>query len=486
MNKNLRYLWLIFATVIGFFVGGKWNIPFLGWIAPIFLIRFFRDSEKAGRNFLLMWLAYTVVGFVSWSGATALSQISPVAEPILFLITTLISLLPYVVDRIYYRRFASSFWLTLVFPLAFTAVDFFSATGSPFGSFGASAYSQSGFIPAMQVASVTGLWGIPFMIGWFASLVNYVWESGFKFTRLALTSIGLLALVLGLGFSRTLLDSKPKQTVVVAGFSLPDGKVHEVVGQLQAEDEAGFRQTVDKLHAEQLNQIRTMAQHGAKIVSLQEGAGLGMTDQVDKLTADVSMIAKEENIYVILPTFDIEKSPPENIAHIIDPNGDVVLSHVKYGGSMFEGSLPGDGVLQTVNTPYGKISAVICWDADFPEVIQQVGEQNVDLLFVPSNDWLEIKDIHHSMAAFRAVENGVSIFRQTGQGISSARDIYGREINHVDTFAENTIGFTGIQMVEMPIGSVNTPYTSLGDIFGTVALFGFVGLLIGLFFTRKR
>ena len=34
----------------------------------------------------------------------------------------------------------------------------------------------------MQVASVTGMWGIPFMIGWFASLVNYVWESEFKFT----------------------------------------------------------------------------------------------------------------------------------------------------------------------------------------------------------------------------------------------------------------------------------------------------------------
>jgi len=486
MNKNLRYLWLILATVIGFFVGGKWNIPFLAWIAPIFLIRFFRDSEKAGRNFLLMWLAYTVVGFVSWSGATALSQISPVAEPILFLITTLISLLPYVVDRIYYRRFASSFWLTLVFPVVFTAVDFFSTNGSPFGSFGAASYSQSGFTSAMQVASVTGLWGIPFMIGWFVSLVNYVWESGFKFTRLALTSFGLLALILGLGFSRTLINSQPEQTAVVAGFSLPDGKFREVIVKLQSGDEAGFRQIVDELHTEQLNQIRAMAQQGADIVSLQEGAGIGMTDQVEKLIADTSVVAQEEDIYVILPTVDLEKSPPENVVHIIDSNGDVAMSHVKYGGSMFEGSLPGNGVLQSVDTPYGKLSAVICWDADFPDVVQQVGEQNVDLLFVPSNDWLEIKDIHHSMAAFRAVENGVSIFRQTGQGISSARDIYGREINHVDTFAENTTGFTGIQMVEMPIGSVNTPYTSLGDIFGNIMLVGFVGLLIGLFFTRKK
>lgn len=486
MNKNLRYLWLVLATVFGFFVGGKWNIPLMAWIAPIFLIRFFRGSDKAGRNFLLMWLASAGVAIVSWSRATALSRISPIAEPILFIVFSLIGLLPYVVDRIYYRRFASSFWPTLIFPVAFTAIDFFSSSGSPFGTFGAAAYSQSGFTPVMQVASVTGLWGIPFMIGWFASLVNYVWESRFKVTRLALTSFGLLALIIGLGFSRTLLKSQPEQNVVVAGFSLPDGKFNEVIHQFQAGDQAGFRQIAGELHTEHLNQIRAMAQQGAEIVSLQEGAGIGMTDQVEKLIADTSMIAMEEGIYVILPTVDLEKSPPENVVHIIDPNGNVALSHVKYGGSMFEGSLAGDGVLQTVDTPYGKLSAVICWDADFPVVISQAGKQNVDLLFVPSNDWVEIKDIHSDMAAFRAVENGLSIFRQTGQGISSVVDIFGNVTSHVDTFAEKGPGVAGSQMVNMQIGSVNTLYTSIGDVFGNVMLLGFVGLLIGLFFTRKK
>lgn len=486
MNKNLRYLWLVLATVIGLFVGGKWNVPLAAWIAPIFVMRFFRDSDKAGRNFLLMWVLSAGVASISWHGATAMSQISPVAEPIFFLLTTPITLLPYVVDRVYYRRFSASFWLTLVFPVAFAAVDFFTASGSPFGTFGASGYSQSGFTSAMQIASVTGLWGIPFVIGWFASLVNYVWESGFKFTRLALTSVGLLALILGLGFGRTLFKSQSEQTTVVAGFSLPDGKLHEVIGQFQAEDEAGFRQAVDEIHVQQLNQVRAMAAQGADIVSLQEGAGIGMTDQVEKFIADASMIAKEEGIYIVLPTFDFEKSPAENVVHIIDPNGEVVLSHVKFGGNMFEGSLEGDGVLQTVETPFGKLSAVICWDADFPAAMKQAGEQNVDLLFIPSNDWLGVKDIHNDMAAFRAVENGVSVFRQTGQGVSSAVDVYGRQVSRVDMFAENEADVAGSQVVEMQIGSVNTIYTSLGDALGGLMLLGFVGLLIGLFFTRKR
>jgi hypothetical protein len=46
------------------------------------------------------------------------------------------------------------------------------------------------------------------------------------------------------------------------------------------------------------------------------------------------------------------KSPAENVVRIVDPNGDVVLTHVKYGGNDFESTLKGDSVLQTVDTPY--------------------------------------------------------------------------------------------------------------------------------------
>lgn len=486
MNKNLRYLWLAIVFILSLFIGGKWNIPLAAWIMPVFAIRFFRESDKAGRNFLLMWLVSAVATIIAWNDATATAAIHPNAEPIFFILMTPIGLLPYVIDRMYYRRFGGNFWVMLVFPIAFAALDFFSSSGSPFGTFGAVAYSQRGFPAAMQIVSVTGLWGLPFAIGLFTSLVNHIWESGFKFTRLSLTLAGLLALILGLGFGRTLLPTQPRQTVTVAGFSLPSGKLSEVLNQLNAGDEAGFRQNVDELHAQQLEQIRTMAQDGADIVSLQEGAGMGMTDQVEKLIRDASVIAKEEGVYIVLPTFDFGKKPAENVVRIIDPNGEIVLTHVKYGGNQFEGSLKGNEILQMVDTPYGKLSAVICWDADFPLVIKQAGEQDVDLLFVPSNDWLEVKDIHAGMATFRAVENGMSIFRQTGQGVSIVSDAYGKVINRVDTFEENATGFSGIQMVKTPIGSVNTLYPAVGDMFGNVMLVGLVGLLIGLFVTRKK
>lgn len=481
-NKNLRYLWLIIAALLGLFIGGKWNIPLAAWIAPIFAVRFFRDSDKAGRNFLLLWLVSSIPTIISWNGATFFANIHPAAEVAFFFVMTPLGLIPYVIDRIYYRRFGSSAWLTFVYPIAATAMDFFSSNGSPFGSFGAVAYSQRDFLAAMQIASVTGLWGITFIISWFASLTNHLWESGFKFTRLSLTFAGVLVLILGLGFGRILLPTQPKQIAQIAGFSLPNGKMMEVINQLNAGDEIA----IDKLHAGQLDQIRSMADAGANIVVLQEGAGMGTSDQVENLIKDVSTIAKEKNIYIVLPVFDLGKTPAENKVHIIDPSGKVVLTHVKYGGNEFEGTLKGDGILQTVDTPYGKLSAIICWDADFPNIVKQAGAQNVDLLFIPSQDWLGVRDIHAGMATFRAVENGMTVFRQTGQGVSLVSDAYGNVLNRVDSYEELENNFAGIQKVQTPIGSVNTLYPSIGDLFGNMMLLSLVGLLVGLWVTRKR
>ena len=486
-HKNIRFVWLGIAAILLLFAGGRWNVTPATWLASVFLIRFYRESEKAGHNFLLLWVATAIPIIISWSGATFMSLIHPAAEAGFFFLTAPLGLIPYVVDRLYYRRFGSPFWLTLIFPVAATAMDFFTSNGSPFGTFGAAAYSQRDFLPIMQIASVTGIWGITFVVSWFASLANYVWKNSFKLDRPALTSAGVIILILALGLGRTLFTVQPEQTAQIAGFSLPNGKLPEMMMQLGSGNEAGFRQEVNELHAQELSQIRTLAQQGAQIVTLQEGAGMGYPDQVEKLLAEAAILAQETGTYIVLPTFTVGIETPENVVRVIDPNGAIVLEHVKFGGTQFEGSLTGSGELQTVNTPYGKLSAVICWDADFPNVMKQAGEQDVDLIFVPSNDWLGVKDIHAGMAIFRAVENGMSIYRQTGSGVSSVIDAYGRTFHRADSFEQEGTGtFAAVQMTVTPIGSVNTLYPVVGDVVGNIMLVLFVGLLAGLWFSRKR
>jgi len=487
-RENLKYLWLALFAVLTLFVGARWNFPLAAWFAPVFAMRFFRHSEKGGRAFVWLWLASAVPMVIAWNGATAMGFLHPMAEPIFFIAIAPITLIPYVVDRIYYRRWAREgsmpFWLTLVYPISATAIDFFSASGSPFGSFGAGAYSQMGFTALMQLTALTGMWGIPFIVSWFASVVSYVWENGYQWTKIrrgALTFAGVLILVLGFGFGRMLLADPAEGEVQIGGFSLPEDGVVSMMALWQGGDEAAYREAVTELHTQQLAQVRIMAENGAQIVVLQEAAGMGFQEEVDALLVNAASLAQEEGIYLVLPTATMDptgEEPFHNIVRIFDPNGEIVLEHYKYGGTQFEGSVTGSGELQTVETPYGILSAVICWDADFPATIKQAGEQDVDLLFIPANDWLEIRDIHAGMATFRAVENGTPIFRQTGAGVSVVTDAYGRMVNRVDMLEEESTGVWGSeQMVMTPVGSIETLYPIIGDAFGLAMLVGLVGLL---------
>lgn len=496
-RQTYRFIWLAVATALSFFVGGKWSIPAAAWLSTIFLVRFYRDSERGGLAFLWLWLTGAVPAMIVWNGATALRFVHPIAEPLLFTFMAPITLIPLVVDRTYHRRWSqegkSPFWLTLILPISMTAIDYFGTAGSPFGSFGAIAYTQAGFDAMMQLGSVAGLYGIPFVLGWVASVVNYAWEHGFatrEVKRVAVVFGSMLAVMLVVGFSRPALANSTTQPVPVGGFSLPDDKLMTVFGTIGRGDHEAARATTAALHDEQLAQIRKMAQEGVKIVSLQEGAGAGYKAEVDKLLVDAAAIAREEAIYIVLPTATFSETGDElmhNVVHIIDPAGEIVLEHYKFGGTQFEGSVTGSGELQTVETPYGTISAVICWDADFPENMKQAGEKDVDLLFVPSNDWYEIRDIHSGMATFRSVENGVPIFRQTGGGVSLVTDAYGRTVERIDMFeTEQTGDWAAEQIVDVQIGSVDTFYPVIGDNFGLAMLVVMIGLMVWAWLARRK
>ncbi|MCB0046237.1 MAG: hypothetical protein KDD92_12475 [Caldilineaceae bacterium] len=490
MEKNHRYLWLAAAALLGLFVGTKWNLPLAAWIAPVFALRFFRDSPKAGRAIVELWFASAIPMVIALHGSTFLSQLHPAAEPLFLFAITPIGLIPYLIDRAFQRRFTDTAWTTLVFPVAVTAADYLLSSDSPYGTFGAAGYTQRGFLPAMQIAAVTGIWGITFIINWLASLVNYFWEQRRRATRLGMAFALLVLLVITAGAQRVWTAPTPRETVAIAGFSLPNEEISILLGQLQNSDEAAFREQADSLHQRMLAEVEALAGGGAEIIALQEGVGLGYSDQVDSLLERAGAIARKHGVYIVLPLFDMGKDPAQNAVVIIDADGEVALRHVKYGGNLFEGTEKGDEILRTVDTPYGRLSAVICWDADFPLVMAQAGAQEVDLLFVPSNDWRGVKDIHAGMATFRAVENGLSLFRQTGSGVSLAVDAFGRTYSRVDSFADANADMSaewpGIQRVTLPVGSVPTLYPRAGDGFGQLMVIALALLLVLLWVQRKR
>src|ERR1700694_503147 len=172
-TDRLSYLWLAIAAALFLFVSGQWGIPLAAWLAPMFLLRFVRTQHPL-PGLLLAWLVKSAVAAVTQQGIIMVSGVGYYA---LVVLVSLVTMLPYLADRLLTPRL-QGFVATLVFPVTFTMFEYLSSF-SPNGTINSIANTQYGDLPLMQVVSVTGIWGITFLLTWFAAVVNWAWERGF-------------------------------------------------------------------------------------------------------------------------------------------------------------------------------------------------------------------------------------------------------------------------------------------------------------------
>ena len=458
------------SLLVGFSMG-RWLAPLAAWIGPALIIRHARD-HKPGRGYLLVLAAWILAVFIAFG-----AFFPPPLGAFIVVINGLLMSLPYLADRLMFARLRG-FSSTLVFPLAATTLEFFFIHSNPVGTWGGTGFSQYGNLPLMQLVSVTGTIGITFLMGWFASIANWAWENRSRGGEIArgLTAYGMvLALVYIFGFVR--LNLAPSSaTIRVAGITTQS--LNTLGERLSAmSDPPAIKQEVLSHWETYFDETVREAQAGAQLITWPEVAGAVSAEwgvDVESLVARAQEVARQQGIYLTVPLYTRSadmSQPYENRLLLIDPTGAIVLDHIKYGASIMEqGRRVGDGKLQTVATPFGVLSAVICYDLDFPAVVQQSGQNGTGLMLVPSKDWLEIDPIHSYMAVFRAIENGMSLVRQTDAGLSIAVDAYGRVLAQTDYF-----GSTDRTMVaQVPVRHVATGYTLFGRWLDWVCLVGFL------------
>ncbi len=481
-----RCRWLLLFVIICILGTGRFSLAPASLVAPVFALRFWETYPEVGRKtiwhfYLALWLALSL----GWYGAT------PIWGPAHFIfmgVNAFFSLIPYLVHHWVGRHLRPSFLATLAFPLAAVSMELLALSSSPLGNFGADGYSYYGFNILIQLTSVTGMLGIMFITAWFAAVVNWVWSqavNGQSWSRGLAVYAAVLVLTLAYGGIRLSqapsLQEDGQDGVAVAAFTLHEIQMAELMPLLQ-DDLAAFRSRTKEIHEDYLAESAAAAAKGAKIILWPELAGIGIKEDVAALLAAGSELARENGVYLAVPSFTVHPEGGEkavNELHLLDPAGEVVLNHVKFGGSFMEGSVPGDGVLRPVKTPYGTIAAVICWDTDFPRVIARAGRQGVDILLSPAKDWPGIDPLHGRMSAFRAVENGMTVVRQADAGWSVITDPYGRTLSSASGTGQQ-------QMVTVPTTGVETLYPYMGELVGWISLAGLLGLAGWTLRTGKR
>ena len=466
-----------------YFSNGRYSFAWATWLFPIFLLKVSRNEKKIFSFLIIPGL----FGMVSQLSFWKFSYSDP--NNILFYFPffggVILGLLLFI-DRLLYFKLRG-FTATLVFPLAYTIADFLSNLFNPFGTTGVLGYSQSEFLSFSQLASLTGMWGLTFMITWFGSVVCWYLDSYDKKVNVnkgLAIYFSILISILVYGGIRLSIPLE-KGTVKISAFHTydKDAELNQMFKSFRSHDTLAFKKISNITISRLINTTIAEANGGAKIVVWGEGSPVILDSDEDSLIQVFKTLAVQRKIYLLTCPFSMatNAAKPENKILLFAPNGNVVLKHTKYGGSFIEGSVQGDKIIKAISTPYGNLSALICWDADFPSVVRQVGKSSADILLIPSSDWKEIDPLHTFVAIFRGIENGCSVVRQTQNGLSIMTDPLGRTIAKVDHFSSNSWIMTG----QVPTKRLWTLYPIIGDLFGWLSIIGFIIILFSVFSNTK-
>jgi apolipoprotein N-acyltransferase len=475
----MSWLWFALGAALLPFTLMQTTIPFAAWLAPLLLLRFSR-TIRARWAVPALALAGALGAYASFRGVMPAEQVLIAAAG-----GAVMTPIPYVIDRLLTGRL-TGIARTLVFPLADTALVFLFSTGD-FGTTGHVAGTQVGNLPLLQSAAVGGQWMIGLLIAWTAAVANEVWErrttSGAGRTLLVFGTV--LGAVLALGGARIALDPPAAPTVRITGLA-PNRAASDALvkaklapGTRSAAQRAELRERyltprLDDLIA----RTHRAAQAGARIVVWAEASAYEFVEDKDAVIEQARSVARTEGIYLqigvlwMLPT---QRHPFNEIRAIMfDPSGATVWDYLKTTEPLGDGNLRGPGIVPTVDTPYGRLATVICFDASFPDLVRQAGRAGTDILLVPSSDWAPVTDALNQQVVLRAVENGMSVVRPVRQGTSVAVDHQGRILGqNASWYRADPVTTEQTLTVAVPVRGARTPYALFaGDVLGWLSIAG--------------
>lgn len=495
-EDRFSYLWLLLGGAGLLFSNGVTLAPVAAWVGPLLMVRFLR-TQKALPGLLIGYAVNAAAFFVQWQPAfqDAGAMFSLYAAAF-----GLIVYLPYVVDRLLRPR-VPGFAGSLILPLAWVAVEYLLHLVLPLGTFFSMAYTQYLNLPLLQVMTITGMWGVTFLVLWFAGVVNFAWEGGFDVKRVGkglLLYGGILFAVMLSGGARLALGSPSGETVQVSVLTTNVNKevipqdsdpLHQRLtdGTLTDADREALQRVMDEINNDLLERTRLQASAGSKIVTWTEYNAHVFKDKEAAFLERCRELAREANLYLVFPLITLQTDPAlrpipqqlvENKSVMITPQGEIAYEYVKHNlliGWESEHAVRGPRQIPTIATPYGTLASVICLDMDFPGFMRLAGKQGVDIVLSGAIDGTPASrgnPMHSIMASYRAIESGFSLARGGAYAQNVAVDYQGRVLGRSDYFTARDRTATA----HLPVAGTRTLYTALGDWFAFACLAALAGL----------
>ena len=472
-KNNYSYIYLLIGFIFLFFFNGRWILPIAAFIAPIFLIRFLR-FQKPFKGFLIIVLAGWVSNIFVWKG------MMPMSGFFYYFVSFMMSVftsLTFLVDRIYTQKL-KKIVSTLIFPTVYVIMDYITISTNPSGSYGTLIHTQSA-LPLLQLVSITGIWGVTFLIMWTASITNWLWDNHFEKSKIYSAFLGF-----GIPFLAVIIWGQFRLSHIIDSPTVRIVSINSTKAEYHHRMTTNFDSLVEKANQGFLRNCKIAASSGAKIVFGRETIISLPVDKETNFIEKAKIIAIRDSIYIGIPIHVIPKENsnenPENKIIWISPTGETLFTYHK-AKPTYPGECDyGDGIIKYFDSPYGRIGSAICFDMDFPSLISQTGKMDIDIMLVPGSDWEEISPYHSYVASARGIENGFNMVRSTFKGFSASFDYKGQLLSSNDFFRTDEV----ILYSDVPVKGERTVYSVLGNYFAWLCILFFV--IISVVFTKQK
>lgn len=337
-------------------------------------------------------------------------------------------------------------------PVAWVAMEFLVSLRSPHGAWWSFAYSQADVPAVMQVASLTGFWGIAALLALPASVAAAVTApagTGGERAVVLLAAVAIVVALAGYTVRRARRAALGEQVHVgLAAVEQPNGPVR-----------------IDSPHgavlmSQYVEKVRLLAGRGAGVIVLPEVIftvdEVRMADQMQPF----ARAAVDLGVDVVVGVARLSETASANVAAVFGAGGDppsVYQKHHLIPG--LEAAYRPGRELQYVPSDR-RLGVLICKDLDFPSLVRAYRRGGAQMLLAPAWDFVHDGWLHSRMAVVRGVESGVAVARVARSSRATVSDAFGRIVIEVDTTEGAAVD------ARVPLAAATTVYSRLGDWFG--------------------
>jgi apolipoprotein N-acyltransferase len=449
----------IVASAAMFYFGNglepRWPLV---WFAPLPVLLFALRSRWWSAA-LTAVTAMALGGLNMWSYLTKTLGMPPFVWVSIFLAMSVVFAAGVLLFRMLVLR--GAVWSGLVaLPSLWVTSEYLRNLTTPHGSAGSLAYSQLKFLPFLQLASITGPWGMSFVLLLFPAALAIGLHLRHSALRRALqvAGAGVVLVTAVLIFGAVRLASNTAMQTAQVGLIASDEKANATVVDPGADTERLFR---DYTRA-----AETLAARGAQVIVMPEKLGVTLEGRSAGTDAILQSLADRTGATVIAGVVDVDGPLKYNQARIYVPGAALQRYDKQHMLPPFESNLKLGTTLNLLRRPQQTWGVAICKDLDFASPARLYGEADAGLLLVPAWDFVVDASWHGHIAVMRGVEDGYSIARAAKNGFLTVSDDKGRIVAEVRSASAP---FATL-LVAVPATHISTVYQLLGDWFAWVAI----------------